>query len=210
MKPDTVQSVADTVMRLQSGTRFYVAFPLRLSDKVTHKVVVENLRAQGYLRVYAKGAVVHLDDLANTKTDLTRTPEVLVVVDRLALSDDVGGRLTDAVGTAFADGDGECVIILADTLEKLRFTERFECAYDGTRAPAPSPQLFSFNNPRGACERCNGFGAILEYDSSLIVCNPDRTLRDGAIDPWTKPRYDNKRRALADFARRDVAAACAS
>ncbi|MGI9044463.1 MAG: excinuclease ABC subunit UvrA, partial [Gemmatimonadaceae bacterium] len=126
-----------------------------------------------------------------------------VVVDRLVLSDEVGARLNDAIGTAFADGDGECVVILADTLEKLRFTERFECAYDGTRAPAPSPQLFSFNNPRGACERCNGFGAVLEYDESLIVCNPERTLRDGAIDPWTKPRYDNKRRNLADFARRE-------
>ena len=203
MKPDTVQSVADTVLRLSKGTRFYVTFPLRLSERVTHKVVVENLRAQGYLRVYANGTVSHLDDLEGSKTDLTRSPEVLVVVDRLALSDDVGARLTDAIGTAFADGDGECVIILADSLEKLRFTERFECPYDGTRAPAPSPQLFSFNNPRGACERCNGFGAVLEYDQSLIVCNPDRTLRDGAIDPWTKPRYDNKRRALADFARRE-------
>ncbi|HEX2721349.1 MAG TPA: hypothetical protein VHM24_00425, partial [Gemmatimonadaceae bacterium] len=202
MKPDTVQSVADTVLRLAPGTRFYVAFPLRLSDKVTHKVVVENLRAQGFLRIHANDAVMHLDDLEQAKIDLTKVREVLVVVDRLALTDDVGARLNDAIGTAFADGDGECVIILADTLEKLRFTERFECAYDGTRAPVPSPQLFSFNNPRGACERCNGFGAVLEYDESLIVCNPDRTLRDGAIDPWTKPRYDNKRRALADFARR--------
>jgi excinuclease ABC subunit A len=203
MKPDTVQSVADTVLRLAPGTRFYVAFPLRLSERVTHKVVVENLRAQGYLRAYANGAVMHLDELPGSRIDLTKAPEVLVVVDRLALSDDVAARLNDAIGTAFADGDGECVIILADTLERLRFTERFECAYDGTRAPAPSPQLFSFNNPRGACARCNGFGAVLEYDESLIVCNPDRTLRDGAIDPWTKPRYDNKRRALADFARRE-------
>ena len=202
MRPDTVTSVADTVLRLAAGTRFYVAFPLRLSDKVTHKVVVENLRAQGFLRVYA-GAIYHLDDLEAAKVDLTRVSEVLVVVDRLALDDQVGARLNDAIGTAFADGDGECVIILADTLEKLRFTERFECAYDGTRAPAPSPQLFSFNNPRGACERCNGFGAVLEYDESLIVCNPSRSLREGAIDPWTKPRYENKRRALADFARRE-------
>jgi excinuclease ABC subunit A len=203
MKPDTVSSVADTVLRLAAGTRFYVAFPLRLSERVTHEVVVENLRAQGFLRVHANGQVLHLDDLESAALDLTQAGEILVVVDRLALSDEVGARLNDAIGTAFADGDGECVIILANTLEKLRFTERFECAYDGTRAPAPSPQLFSFNNPRGACERCNGFGAVLEYDESLIICNPDRTLRDGAIDPWTKPRYDNKRRALADFARRE-------
>src|SRR6185436_1656306 len=86
---------------------------------------------------------------------------------------------------------------------KLGFTERFECANDGTIAPAPTPQLFSFNNPRGACSQCNGFGAVLEYDESLVVPYPTRTLRDGAIDPWTKPRYDNKRRALADFCRRE-------
>jgi excinuclease ABC subunit A len=203
IKPDTVQSVADTVLRLASGTRFYVSFPLRLSDKVTHKVVVENLRAQGFLRVFANGKVVHLDELDAAKIDLTKSSEVLVVVDRLAISDDVAARLTDAIGTAFADGDGECVIILADTMERLRFTERFECAYDGTRVPAPSPQLFSFNNPRGACERCNGFGAILEYDESLIVPYPERSLREGAIDPWTKPRYDGKRRTLAEFARKE-------
>ena len=86
---------------------------------------------------------------------------------------------------------------------RLRFTERYECANDGTRAPSPTPQLFSFNNPRGACRRCNGFGATLEYDEALIVPYPTRTLRDGAIDPWTKPRYDNKRRALAEFAKRE-------
>src|SRR5439155_16321664 len=85
----------------------------------------------------------------------------------------------------------------------LRFTERFECPNDGTRAPTPTPQLFSFNSPRGACPRCNGFGATLEYDEVLIVPSAARTLRDGAIDPWTKPRYDGKRRALAEFCRRE-------
>ena len=85
----------------------------------------------------------------------------------------------------------------------LRFTERFECANDRTLAQAPTPQLFSFNNPRGACSQCNGFGAILEYDESLVVPYPTRSLRDGAIDPWTKPRYDNKRRSLAEFAKRE-------
>src|SRR5688572_32678976 len=99
MKPDTVQSVADTVLRLASGTLFYVAFPLRLSEKVTHTVVVENLRAQGFLRVHAKGAVMHLDDLETSKVDLTRVPAVLVVVDRLAIADDVAARLNDAIGT---------------------------------------------------------------------------------------------------------------
>jgi excinuclease ABC subunit A len=203
MKPDTVQTVMGAVLGLDEGTRFYVAFPLRLSGLVTNKVVIENLRAQGFLRVSVKGKVFHLDEVAESKVDLTNAGEVLVVVDRLSVSTDVAARLADAVGTAFADGDGECVIILADSNERLRFTERFECPYDGTRAPTPAPALFSFNNPRGACERCNGFGAVLEYDEAVIIPNPERTLRGGAIDPWTKPRYDNKRRALAEFARRE-------
>ncbi|MGZ3571920.1 MAG: excinuclease ABC subunit UvrA [Gemmatimonadaceae bacterium] len=212
IKPDTVQSVTDTVLALPEATRFYVTFPLRLSDKVTHDVVIENLRAQGFLRVALDGVVMHLDELVESKRDITRANELLVVVDRLAVSPETSGRLSDAVGTAFAEGEGDCVILFTDqvippldgvAVSKLRFTERFQCANDGTLAPTPTPQLFSFNNPRGACSQCNGFGAILEYDESLVIPYPSRSLRDGAIDPWTKPRYDNKRRALAEFASRE-------
>jgi excinuclease ABC subunit A len=212
IKPDTVSSVVDAVLAFPAGIRFYVTFPLRLSNKVTHDVVIENLRAQGFLRVAMDGSVLHLDELADSKRDITRSKELLVVVDRLAVSPETAGRLSDAVGTAFAEGEGDCVILFTDGVVspldgapvlKLRFTERFECPNDGTVAPAPTPQLFSFNNPRGACSQCNGFGAILEYDESLVVPYPSRSLREGAIDPWTKPRYDNKRRALAEFAKRE-------
>ncbi|MFL5482961.1 MAG: excinuclease ABC subunit UvrA [Gemmatimonadaceae bacterium] len=212
IKPDTVQSVTDSVMKLPEGVRFYLTFPLRLSNKVTHDVVVENLRAQGFLRVALDNVVFHLDELAQSKRDLTRAKEVLVVVDRLSVSPESAGRLSDAIGTAFTEGEGDCVVLLTDEVAspidgspvlKLRFTERFECPNDGSVVPAPTPQLFSFNNPRGACSQCNGFGAILEYDESLVVPYPTRSLRDGAIDPWTKPRYDNKRRQLAEFAKRE-------
>ena len=227
LKPDTVQSVVDAVLALPEGTRFAVAFPLILSPKVTHDVVVENLRAQGFVRVSVGGRILHLDDVASERVDLTTAKDLLVVVDRLTASAEASGRLADAVGTAFREGDGDCVIILGTgrgepgtgraegssgspfpvpgsrDAGSLRFTERFQCPNDGTRAPAPTPQLFSFNNPRGACPTCNGFGAVLEYDEGLIIPYADRSLRDGAIDPWTKPRYDGKRRALAEFAKRE-------
>ena len=209
MRPDTVQSATDAVLALGAGTRFSVCFPLRLSPAVTHDAVVSSLREQGFLRVSADGVMYHVDDLGGGTPDLTLAAELLVVVDRLVAEPEAARRLTDAVSTAFAEGDGECVILLqaappggttaAGT--RLRFTERFECPYDGTRAPVPTPQLFSFNNPRGACPTCNGFGATLEYDEALIVPHPERSLRDGAIDPWTKPRYEGRRRTLADFAR---------
>jgi excinuclease ABC subunit A len=212
LRPDTVQSVTDTVLGLAAGTRFYVAAPLKLSDEVTHEVVVENLRAQGFVRVSIDGVVRHLDELLVANVDVTFAKELLVVIDRLVVGEETRGRLADAVATAFREGDGDAVVLFADpirspfdgaSVSRLRFTERFECPNDGTTAPAPTPQLFSFNSPRGACPQCNGFGAVLEYDETLIVPYPERSLRDGAIDPWTKPRYENKRRALADFARRE-------
>jgi len=212
MRPDTVQSATDTILGLPAGVRFFVAFPIVLSPEVTHDVVVENLRAQGFVRVAVDGEIKHLDDLMTEAVDITFARQVLVVVDRLTVGDEARGRLPDAIGTAFREGDGDCVILFTEPVKTpltpkpsktLRFTERYECANDGTRAPAPTPQLFSFNSPRGACKRCNGFGATLEYDETLIVPYPTRSLKDGAIDPWTKPRYDNKRRALAEFAKRE-------
>jgi excinuclease ABC subunit A len=218
MKRDTVQSVTQDVLALPPGTRFSVAFPLHLSNLVTHAVVVENLRAQGFLRVVIEGTLVHLDELP-AGTDVTKAAELLVVVDRLTVTPESRPRLADAVGTAFREGDGDAIVMLASPIpsalaasgtqsddatpvSRLMYTERFECPYDGTRAPTPTPQLFSFNNPRGACPTCNGFGAVLEYDEALIVPYPDRSLREGAIDPWTKPRYEGKRRALAEYAKK--------
>ena len=210
MRPDTVQSVTDSVLALPAGTRFAVAFPLRVSSEVTHDVVVENLHAQGFVRLNTGGVTRPLEELAGAGVDLAHAPDALVVIDRLVVGPEVGGRLTDAVATAFREGDRDCVILLNEPLAgsdppvtRLRFTERFQCAYDGTTAPAPTPQLFSFNNPRGACPTCNGFGAVLEYTEDLIVPYPERSLREGAIDPWTKPRYDKQRRTLAEFARRE-------
>ena len=212
LRPDTVQSVTDAVLALPAGTRFHVAFPMKLSEEVSHEVVVENLRAQGFLRVALDGVVRHLDELETALVDVTFARELLVVVDRLAVGDEARGRLGESVGTAFREGDGDCVILFTGEVTsprfpaaatRWRFTERFECPNDGTRAPGPTPQLFSFNSPRGACPRCNGFGATLEYDEALIVPYPDRSLRDGAIDPWTMPRYENKRRALAEYAKRE-------
>jgi excinuclease ABC subunit A len=203
MRPDTVQSATDRVLELPAGTRFSVGFPLRLSDQVSHATVVESLREQGFVRVLADGKAYHLDELGAGKPDLTEVRELVVIADRLVVSPDARGRLADAIATSFAEGDGECVVFGGSGAEefRLRFTERFECAYDGNRGVAPTPQLFSFNSPRGACPTCNGFGATLEYDETLIIPHPERSLRTGAIDPWTKPRYDNKRRALAEFAR---------
>ena len=205
LRPDSVTSATDRLTAAGPDARFFVGFILMLSSKVAHRVVVENLREQGFVRVHVNGNTYHLDELETARIDLTKVPELLVVVDRLSGADD-RARIADAVEGAFTHGDGDCVAVLVDrsgASSRLRFTQHFRCPNDGYRAPTPTPQLFSFNSPRGACEICNGFGAVLEYDEALIIPNADRSLRDGAIDPWTKPRYDGRRRTLAEFARRE-------
>ena len=196
VRRDTPQSAAEeTVVR---GGRAQIAFPLPPVARLTHEAVVENLRALGFVRVIADGTPHHLEEVP-AGIDLTRAGELLVVVDRLTADAESLGRIAEAVATAFQEGEGVAVVLLEGG--RLRFTRSPACSTCDTPAATVTPALFSFNNPRGACSTCNGFGAVLEYDESLVVPDPDRSLAEGAIDPWTKPRYESRRRTLLDFAR---------
>ncbi|MFQ5690845.1 MAG: excinuclease ABC subunit UvrA [Gemmatimonadota bacterium] len=141
---------------------------------------------------------------------LVGATELLVVVDRLVLESDSAGRLADSLAAAFAEGEGHAVALRSEETEpagrrmrRTSFTEAFACSECGRGFPRPQPTLFSFNSPAGACPECTGFGATLEYDLDLIVPDPGRSLDEGAIDPWTKPRYRRQRAALRDYARRE-------
>jgi excinuclease ABC subunit A len=196
VRRDTPQAAAEDVLSQASG-RIQVCFPLPPVARLTHEAVVENLRALGFMRVLADGAPTHLDELP-PKLDLTRADELLVVVDRFSRESVSVTRLCEAIATAFQEGEGIAVVLHA---ERMRFTEFPACSSCDTPAATVTPALFSFNNPRGACANCNGFGAVLEYDESLIVCDPGKSLVQGAIDPWTKPRYESRRRILVEFAK---------
>ncbi|MGH7540782.1 MAG: excinuclease ABC subunit UvrA, partial [Gemmatimonadota bacterium] len=230
VEPDTVASAADDVLGWEDGTRVYVAFPLALSDEITHALAVSNLRAQGYLRVLAGGRELYLPDLeeeegsdggaaagarANAppgsaaRIDLASADDLLVVVDRLEAAEETRERLTDSLAAAFAEGRGTAVVVRLPPGERdpagadrIRFHESFRCACCGREFPEPRGSSFSFNSAAGACPECTGFGAVLEYAPELIVPDPGRSLEDGALDPWTKPRYSRERAALLRFARR--------
>jgi excinuclease ABC subunit A len=138
---------------------------------------------------------------------LERAVDLLVVVDRLKMGPDLRDRVADSVGTAFREGEGEALVILPGERDEpggvLSFTERFRCPeHPDEEFPEPSPQLFSFNSPYGSCAVCSGFGATLEYDEDLIVPNPGQSIDEGAVDPWTMPRYRRERAKLRAFAER--------
>ncbi len=198
VRRDTPQSSADAVIAAGPG-RVQIAFPLPATARVTHAGTVENLRALGFVRVLLDGTPWHLDELPAT-VDLVARGEVLVIVDRLSSDPGQSGRLAEAIATAFEEGEG--IALAVRDSGRLRFTEFPACSVCDTPGAVLTPALFSFNNPRGACPVCNGFGATLEYDLSLIVPDPDTSLDDGAIDPWTKPRYEARRRLLSATARK--------
>jgi excinuclease ABC subunit A len=205
VRADTIQQVVDALTAHGSPltepsavsrqpSAITIAFPLPPAVKAKHAQVVENLTAMGFVRVMLKGAVVRLDELPK-KADLSKARDVLVVVDRVTPDASASDRLADSIATAFAEGEGITVAIGADGAVR-RFSQSPRCLACGHPGPALSPALFSFNHPRGACPGCNGFGAVLEYDERLIVPEPSRQVTRGAIDPWTKPRYEGRRRIL--------------
>jgi excinuclease ABC subunit A len=210
--PDTVQAATDRVLESSAGARAIVAFPLKLSDEITHAMAVSNLRSQGYVRVLADGTEIYLPDLPGDEEnvepapemDLTRAGDLLVVVDRLVAEESSRERLADSLAAAFAEGHGTAVVLdfARGTEEAGRylFDESFRCSTCGRVFPEPFPNLFSFNSPAGACESCTGFGAVLEYAMELMVPDQTRSLQEGALDPWTKPRYKRERAKVLEFA----------
>src|SRR3989449_3682273 len=201
-KVDTVQEVVDALVVVggqhAAPLPILITFPLPQSAHRPDVEVAAQLRAAGFVRAQLDGAVVRLDGL-DVERRVREAGEVLVVVDRLPASEANRGRLADAVATAFSEGEG--VAVALENGDRRRYTAHPTCSHCGTAAPALVPTLFSFNNPRGACPACNGFGAVLEYDESLIVPDPSRSLAGGALDPWTKPRYEGRRRILREAAR---------
>ncbi|HUP18321.1 MAG TPA: excinuclease ABC subunit UvrA [Gemmatimonadota bacterium] len=197
----TPTSVADELAA--EGGAWYVAFALPVSEALTHDVLVDNLRALGFVRVLAAGAEVHLDDLEPGR-DLTAETPLFVVVDRIRIGATEPARVAEAVERAYEEGDGEAVAFRRSALDPpagVRFSRHARCDGCGRALPPIRPSLFSFNSPYGACPACNGFGNLLEYDAGRIVPDPARSLADGALVPWTLPRYGKKRERLESQAR---------
>jgi excinuclease ABC subunit A len=194
---DSPSTAADRMLDQLAGRPCLIAFTPPHAADTTHDAMAANLRAMGFVRVLAGGQVHRLDDLPSAvRLD---QPRISVLVDRVAATPAHRSRIADAIALAFLEGDGSAEAVAGD--QRLAFSQLPRCSACGRAAPPLTPALFSFNNPRGACPGCNGFGAVLEYDEGLIVPDLERTLADGALDPWTKPRYGNKRRLLADAAR---------
>ena len=215
VKRDSPDEIANRVLALTPGRRFYVLYTLRApSSEVAPatgkraskkkalpaapaadalRSMLLELQKRGFNRLYQDGTI-HEFSTPESLLDVDFAKPVYVLVDRLAVNSESRARLVDSVEICYREGGGEAILeFVADSAgnpaERLTFNERFECKNDGTIYQEPEPRLFSFNNPFGACPRCQGFGNTIDFDLNLVVPDPSKSLEDGAIEPWTKPRY---------------------
>ncbi len=168
-----------------------------------------DLRKRGFNRIYQNGQVFEFST-PESLLDVNFSEPVFGLVDRLVISAGERSRIVDAIEIGYreagevifetaprsGDGDGD-----GETPQRLRFSQRFECKNDGSRYEEPEPRLFSFNNPYGACPRCQGFGNTIDIDLDLVIPDKGKTLNEGAIEPWTKPKYRPLFTELKRFAR---------
>ena len=161
------------------------------------------LRKRGYNRLYQDGRLVEFST-PESLLELNFAEPVMVLIDRITISDDVRARIVDAVEQGYREA-GEVIFETAppegEAPQRLRFSQRFECKRCDLRYAEPEPRLFSFNNPFGACPRCQGFGNTIDFDLNLVIPNKALSLADGAIEPWTKPKYKPLATEMRRYAR---------
>jgi excinuclease ABC subunit A len=150
------------------------------------------LRQSGFNRLYQGGRIFEFS-APESLLEIDFSQPVYMLVDRLAISPDIRQRFIDSVEIAFREA-GEVVLEFAanessNVPKRLIFSERFECKNCGSEFQEPEPRLFSFNNPFGACPRCQGFGNTIDIDLDRVIPDKNKTLAEGAVDPWTKPQY---------------------
>jgi excinuclease ABC subunit A len=189
----TPQQIVDRVMQLEEGTRFQVLAPVVRGRKGTYETLLVELAGEGFARARVDGEVI---ELADAKTlDLARYEQhtIEVIVDRLVLRDGIERRLTDSIETALRLAEGIAQIEMVPRAEAgsgteaelLTFSQHLARPSDGKSFEELAPRNFSFNSPYGACSGCDGLGTRFEVDPELVVPNPDLSLAEGAIAPWS-------------------------
>ncbi len=163
-----------------------------------------SLMQRGFTRLY-DSATNDIIELQTPDSFKAKTfDNVFVLVDRLAVRADTRSRLVDSIETCYREGHGQAVIqVVGETPEQLAYSEKFQCKRCQINYVLPEPQLFSFNNPFGACPTCQGFGNTIGLDMNLVIPNRELSLAEGAIEPFTKPQFKDWKDELAKFAKRE-------
>jgi excinuclease ABC subunit A len=186
----TIDQIVDHIMSLEEGTRIQVLAPVISGKKGEHKKVFEDAKKSGYVRVRVDGELYELSEEITLKK--TQKHSIEIVVDRLIIRPDIVKRLTDSLETAIGlTGDS----VMVDRLggDTLMFSQNYACADCGISLQELAPRMFSFNNPYGACNMCDGLGNLSKIDPNLIIADENLSLIEGAIyaSGWAAPQIED-------------------
>ncbi|MGE4658407.1 MAG: excinuclease ABC subunit UvrA, partial [Gammaproteobacteria bacterium] len=194
-----VSQMVDQVLALEEGTRVMLLAPIVRGRKGEHNKVIADLSSQGFIRARIDGAIHNLDD--PPKLDSKRKHDIQAVVDRVRVRQESRLRLTESFETALNVGEGVAQVIHIDdaAIEPMVFSDKFACPICSYGMAELSPRLFSFNNPTGACPKCDGLGVHRFFDPHRVVRHPNLSLAGGAIRGWDRhnPYYFHLIQSLA-------------
>ena len=176
----TVEQIVDSVLSFEEGTRLIVLAPLVQGKKGEHREIIEQAQREGFVRLRVNGEIVESD--SDIELDKKKKHTIEAVVDRLVVKAKSKRRLADSVETSLKVGQGTVLINIKN--KDLLFSEQFACLNCNISYEEPSPRLFSFNSPFGACPICDGLGQKMEIDPELVVPDPSLSINEGAIRPW--------------------------
>ncbi|UBM60274.1 excinuclease ABC subunit UvrA [Marinilongibacter aquaticus] len=192
VKKDSVTDVANYIFSFEDGQRVMILTPLKVAEGRDLKKELDLLLKKGFTRVAINGEIEEIEDVLQAKK-FDKEARIEILIDRAVVRFDEKGdpeedtlyRISDSVQTAFFEGQGDCHVQIYG-VEDRHFSDRFEL--DGMRFEEPSVNLFTFNNPYGACKRCDGFGKVLGLDENLVIPDQSLSVFEGAIAPWRSER----------------------
>lgn len=187
IESQTVQQMVDRIMELETRTKIQLLAPVISHRKGSHEKLIEDIGKKGYVRLRIDGEIVDVNEVPELDKNKNHTIEV--VVDRLVVKEGIETRLADSIETALELSEGQLTVDVIDG-EDLKFSESHACPICGFSIGELEPKMFSFNSPFGACPTCDGLGQKLTVDVDLVVPDKDKTLNEGAIEPWIPTSSD--------------------
>lgn len=186
----TLQSIVDQLLEMPEGTRVMLLAPLIRDQKGEHRLVFEQLKKSGFSRVRVDGAIMDLNEAQGLTLDKQKKHNIEVIVDRLAISKDDRGRISESLEKTLDYGDQLTLVLVMDgdkIKKEVPYSQKFSCPNGHSISLTElDPREFSFNSPHGACPDCKGLGTKLTIEPELVIPNPKLTLAEGAIRPWSK------------------------
>ena len=184
LEAQTISQMVDLLMAQPQEQRWMLLAPVINERKGEHTQLLDDLKAQGFIRARIDGTVYDLDDAP--ELDLKKKHTIEVVVDRFKIRDDLALRLAESFETALRIAGGIAIAVSLEDNTEIVFSEHYACKHCGYSLTELEPRIFSFNNPKGACVSCDGLGVRQHFDADLVVHNPDLSLAGGAIRGWDR------------------------